>query len=344
MKTYLVTGGAGFIGSHLVEELLKAGNKVINVDNFNEFYNFNTKIKNVLDSTGKVQKNHIDEIKIEELQILKKIVDSDNYTLEIIDITNLKILEEVFQRNEIDAVIHLAAMAGVRPSIEDPLLYEKVNIRGTMNILDLMKKYNVKKFICASSSSVYGNNEKVPFSESDNVDKAISPYAATKKSCEVMAYSYYHLYKIDTVMLRFFTVYGPRQRPDLAIHKFTKAIIEGRAIPFYGDGTTQRDYTYIDDIIDGVLKSINYLKQNVNTFEIINLGESETINLQKMVEILEKEIGKKAVLDKLPMQLGDVNRTFADISKAKKLIGYDPQTKFEDGIKKFVNWYKNNKM
>ena len=341
MKTYLVTGGAGFIGSHLVEKLLKNGNKVINVDNFNEFYNYNIKVKNVLDSTGKIQKNDDGEIKVNELQDLKKLVDSENYILEIVDITNMEILEEIFQRNEIDTVIHLAAMAGVRPSIEKPLLYEKVNIRGTMNILELINKYNIKKFICASSSSVYGNNEKVPFSEKDNVDRAISPYAATKKSCEIIGHSYHHLYDIDTIMLRFFTVYGPRQRPDLAIHKFTKAIIEEKEIPFYGDGTTQRDYTYIDDIIDGVLKSIIYLEKNKNIYEIINLGESETINLRKMVKTLENEIGKKAVLKKLSMQPGDVNRTFADISKAKELIGYDPKTKFEEGIKKFVNWYRN---
>ena len=341
MKTYLVTGGAGFIGSHLVEKLLKNGNKVINVDNFNEFYNYNIKVKNVLDSTGKIQKNDDGEIKVNELQDLKKLVDSENYILEIVDITNMEILEEVFQRNKIDTVIHLAAMAGVRPSIEKPLLYEKVNIRGTMNILELINKYNIKKFICASSSSVYGNNEKVPFSEKDNVDRAISPYAATKKSCEIIGHSYHHLYDIDTIMLRFFTVYGPRQRPDLAIHKFTKAIIEEKEIPFYGDGTTQRDYTYIADIIDGVLKSIINLEKNKNIYEIINLGESETISLRKMVKTLENEIGKKAVLKKLSMQPGDVNRTFADISKAKELIGYDPKTKFEEGIKKFVNWYRN---
>ena len=341
MKTYLVTGGAGFIGSHLVEKLLKNGNKVINIDNFNEFYNYNIKVKNVLDSTGKIQKNDDGEIKVNELQDLKKLVDSENYILEIVDITNMEILEEIFQRNEIDTVIHLAAMAGVRPSIEKPLLYEKVNIRGTMNILELINKYNIKKFICASSSSVYGNNEKVPFSEKDNVDRAISPYAATKKSCEIIGHSYHHLYDIDTIMLRFFTVYGPRQRPDLAIHKFTKAIIEEKEISFYGDGTTQRDYTYIDDIIDGVLKSIIYLEKNKNIYEIINLGESETISLRKMVKTLENEIGKKAVLKKLSMQSGDVNRTFADISKAKELIGYDPKTKFEEGIKKFVNWYRN---
>jgi UDP-glucuronate 4-epimerase len=234
-------------------------------------------------------------------------------------------------------------MAGVRPSIQDPLLYEEVNVRGTMNILELMKKNNIKKFVCASSSSVYGNNEKVPFSEEDNVDRAISPYAATKKTCEIIAHTYFYLYNINTIMLRFFTVYGPRQRPDLAIHKFTKMISAGEKIPFYGDGTTQRDYTYIEDIIDGVTKSIKYVEENENVYEIINLGESETISLKRMVETIEKELKIKAILDIQPMQDGDVNRTYADISKAKEILKYKPETKFDDGIKKFVNWYTNQK-
>ena len=330
MKTYLITGGAGFIGSHLVSKLLEEGNKVINVDNFSEYYDYNIKVENVLESVGIKDFNDGREIRVDELRDLKKLVDSESYSLKIVDITKLEILEEVFKANQIDAVIHLAAMAGVRPSIENPLLYEKVNVRGTMNILELMKKYNIKKFICASSSSVYGNNEKVPFSETDNVDFAISPYAATKKSCEVIGHSYHHLNNIDMAMLRFFTVYGPRQRPDLAIHKFTKAILKEEAIPFYGDGTTQRDYTYIDDIINGILKSINYVENNDKVYEIFNLGESQTISLKEMVEVLEEKIGKKAVLNKLPMQPGDVNRTFADISKAKTVLGYDPQTKFEE--------------
>ncbi|WP_435308212.1 GDP-mannose 4,6-dehydratase [Sebaldella termitidis] len=342
MKTYLVTGGAGFIGSHLIKKLLEQGNRVINVDNFNEYYDYNIKVKNVLNSTGKQVSDNSDEIRVEELRDLKKTVDFENYTLEIVDITNMSILEEIFQKNKIDTVIHLAAMAGVRPSIENPLLYEKVNVRGTMNILELMKKYNIKKFVCASSSSVYGNNEKVPFSETDNVDKAISPYAATKKSCEIIGHSYHHLYNIDTIMLRFFTVYGPGQRPDLAIHKFTKLIYENKEIPFFGDGETQRDYTYIDDIIDGVLKAADYVENNTDVYEIFNLGESQTISLKEMVTTIEKVIGKKALLNKLPMQPGDVNRTFADISKAKKMLGYDPDTKFEDGIRKFVEWYNNS--
>ena len=342
MKTYLVTGGAGFIGSHLIKKLLEQGNRVINVDNFNEYYDYNIKVKNVLNSTGKQVSDNSDEIRVEELRDLKKTVDFENYTLEIVDITNMSILEEVFQKNKIDTVIHLKKKKKIRPSIENPLLYEKVNVRGTMNILELMKKYNIKKFVCASSSSVYGNNEKVPFSETDNVDKAISPYAATKKSCEIIGHSYHHLYDIDTIMLRFFTVYGPGQRPDLAIHKFTKLIYENKEIPFFGDGETQRDYTYIDDIIDGVLKAADYVENNTDVYEIFNLGESQTISLKEMVATIEKVIGKKALLNKLPMQPGDVNRTFADISKAKKMLGYDPDTKFEDGIRKFVEWYNNS--
>ena len=339
MKTYLVTGAAGFIGSHLVTKLLSEGNKVINVDNFNNYYDVNTKISNVLESVG-IEKD--DNLKLDNLK--EKIQENtDKYILEIVDIRDMNEMSRIFEQNKIDVVVHLAAMAGVRPSIQDPLLYEEVNVRGTMNILELMKKNNIKKFVCESSSSVYGNNEKVPFSEEDNVDRAISPYAATKKTCEIIAHTYFYLYNINTIMLRFFTVYGPRQRPDLAIHKFTKMISAGEKIPFYGDGTTQRDYTYIEDIIDGVTKSIKYVEENKNVYEIINLGESETISLKRMVETIEKELKIKANLDIQPMQDGDVNRTYADISKAKEILKYKPETKFDDGIKKFVNWYTNQK-
>ena len=339
MKTYLVTGGAGFIGSHLVEKLLSEGNKVINVDNFNNYYDVNIKINNVIESVG-IQKN-------ENLTLtnLKNEVESNvnNYILEIVDIRDINEMTRIFEENKIDAVAHLAAAAGVRPSIQDPLLYEEVNVRGTMNVLELMKKNDIKKFVCASSSSVYGNNEKVPFSEEDNVDRTISPYAATKKTCEIIAHTYFYLYNIDTVMLRFFTVYGPRQRPDLEIHKFTKMISAVEKIPFYGDGNTQRDYTYIEDIIDGVTKSIKYVEENKNVYEIINLGESETISLKKMVETIEKELKIKAILDIQPMQDGDVNRTYANVSKAKEILKYKPETKFGDGIKKFISWYNNKK-
>ena len=335
MKTYLITGASGFIGSHLVTKLLSEGNKVINVDNFNDYYDI--KINNVLESLGMEK-----DISLELNQLKEKIEkETKNYTLEIVDIRDKSEIARVFKENKIDVVVHLAAMAGVRPSIQDPLLYEEVNVRGTMNILELMKKNNIRKFICASSSSVYGNNLKVPFSEEDNVDRTISPYAATKKSCEVLAYTYFYLYNIDTIILRFFTVYGPRQRPDLAIHKFTKMILNGDKIPFYGDGSTQRDYTYIEDIIDGIIKAIIFIEKNSKTYEIFNLGESETISLKRMVETIEKELGIKAILDIQPMQEGDVNKTFADISKAKEMLKYNPKIRFDEGIKKFIKWYKN---
>ena len=250
-------------------------------------------------------------------------------------------MDKIFSEYKIDLAFNPAAMAGVRPSLLDPLLYEEVNIKGYMNLLELCKKYGIKKFIQASSSSVYGNNKNVPFKETDIVDFAISPYAATKKSGEVLGHVYHKLYDIDMIQLRFFTVYGPKQRPDLAIHKFTKMILEEKSIPFYGDGNTKRDYTYIDDIVDGILKSIDYLFKNKNVYEIFNLGESHVVSLKEMVETIEKVLGKKAVLDKQPMQPGDVEKTYADISKAKEILGYNPKTNFEDGIKKFVDWYMN---
>ena len=240
-------------------------------------------------------------------------------------------------------VVHLAALAGVRPSIERPLDYVDVNIRGTMNLWELCKEFGIKKFICASSSSVYGNNEKVPFAETDTVDKPISPYAATKKCGEILGHTYHHLYQIDMIQLRFFTVYGPRQRPDLAIHKFTKLIDNQKEIPFYGDGTTARDYTFVEDIIDGVVKSIKYLEQHQGVYEILNLGESEVITLKEMVETLEKTLEEKVMLNRQSMQPGDVQKTNADITKAKNLIDYAPKTNFQNGIKKFVEWFLGRK-
>ncbi|MCT2563637.1 GDP-mannose 4,6-dehydratase [Chryseobacterium herbae] len=336
--TYLVTGGSGFIGSHLIEKLLRNGHSVINVDNFDDFYNYQIKIKNTLASIGK---NYDFDFSDKETDIrhLADISRSDSYQMYYQDIRDKKGLEHIFKNHSIDLVIHLAALAGVRPSIERPLEYEEVNVRGTMNLWELCKEFNVSKFICASSSSVYGNNEKTPFAETDNVDHPISPYAATKKSGEVLGHVYHNLYHIDMIQLRFFTVYGPRQRPDLAIHKFTKLISEGQEIPFYGDGNTARDYTYIDDIIDGIMKSIVYLENHSGVYEIINLGENEVVTLSEMLAAIENALGISATRKILPMQPGDVLKTNADITKAKTLIHYKPDTDFQNGIKKFVEWF-----
>lgn len=342
MKNFLITGGAGFIGSTVAERLLNRGDKVVVVDNFNDFYDYNRKIRNILEITNSFNKiNEFENLsKDEKMNKLIEIVNSDNFTLVYGDIRDREAMDRVFAENSFDLMFNPAAMAGVRPSLLDPMLYEDVNIRGYMNLLELCKKYGVKKFVQASSSSVYGNNKEVPFKETAIVDFAISPYAATKKSCEVMGHVYHNLYNIDMVQLRFFTVYGPKQRPDLAIHKFTKMILEDKPIPFYGDGTTKRDYTYIDDIVDGILKSMSYLFNNENVYEIFNLGESHVVSLKEMVETIENALGKKATLDIQPMQPGDVDKTYADISKAKAMIGYEPQTNFAEGIRKFVEWYK----
>ena len=338
---YLITGGSGFIGSHLVEKLLENGHFVINIDNFDDFYDYKIKVQNTLASTKNTTKFSFSD-KNSDIQQLIDLTKSERYYLYYQDIRDKKGLEEIFKNHPIDMVIHLAALAGVRPSIERPLEYEEVNIKGSMNLWELCKDFNIKKIICASSSSVYGNNEKTPFSENDNVDRPISPYAATKKCGEILGHVYHHLYGIDMVQLRFFTVYGPRQRPDLAIHKFTKLITENGEIPFYGDGSTARDYTFIDDVIDGILKSIRYLENNKKVYEIINLGESEVVDLSKMLHTIEENLGKKSSKKHLPMQPGDVQKTNADITKAKSLIGYSPSTNFQNGIKKFVEWFLKN--
>ncbi|WP_284465020.1 GDP-mannose 4,6-dehydratase [Chryseobacterium sp.] len=335
---YLITGGSGFIGSHLIERLLRNGHSVINIDNFDDFYNYQIKIKNTLESIDKISDFEFSD-KETDIQRLTSLSQSPNYTLYYQDIRDKKGLENIFKNHSIDMVIHLAALAGVRPSIERPLEYEEVNVRGTMNLWELCKDFNIKKFICASSSSVYGNNEKTPFAETDNVDNPISPYAATKKCGEILGHVYHELYHIDMIQLRFFTVYGPRQRPDLAIHKFTQLISEGMEIPFYGNGNTARDYTYIDDIIDGITKSILYLEKNSDVYEILNLGENQVITLNDMVATIENAMNMTAVRKNLPMQPGDVTKTNADITKAKALIGYEPSTDFQNGIKKFVEWF-----
>lgn len=320
MKTYLITGGAGFIGSTLADRLLLDGNQVIVVDNFNDYYDVSIKERNVAP--------HLTDNK---------------YKLYRVDICDWNALEKVFKENHIDGIVHLAARAGVRPSIEDPILYQQTNNLGTNHILELAKKYGVKNLVLASSSSVYGNNKKVPFKETDVVDFAISPYAATKKANEVLGHVYHALYGMNMIFLRFFTVYGPRQRPDLAINKFTKLILNDEPIPVFGDGSTSRDYTYIQDIINGIVLSIQYVENHENVYEIINLGENTPITLLAMIQTIEKVLGKKAKMNFLPMQLGDVNKTYADITKAKELLGYNPQTSFEEGIRNFVKWYKEGR-
>lgn len=335
---YLVTGGSGFIGSHLVEHLLKNGHSVISIDNFDDFYDYKIKIVNTLESVGRPPEF---EFRNKDFDIQKLIfsTSTSNFQLYYQDIRDKRGLESIFRKHKIDLVIHLAALAGVRPSIERPLDYEEVNVRGTMNLWEICRGQKINKFICASSSSVYGNNVKIPFSETDLVDHPISPYAATKKSVEIIGHTYHHLYGIDMIQLRFFTVYGPRQRPDLAIHKFTKKIFSKDEIPFYGDGFTARDYTYISDIIEGIQKSIIYIENNNEVYEIINLGENEVITLNEMVETIEAELQIPARRNYLPIQPGDVKKTNADIQKATTLIGYQPATNFQNGIKKFVEWF-----
>ncbi len=338
MANYLITGGAGFIGSHLCQRLLKKGNNIINIDNFSDFYSESLKIRNVLESIDSDIQNI--NTKEELMEFFKK---NSNYKLEIVDIRNIDALDRIFFENKIDIIVHLAAMAGVRPSIENPLLYEDVNVKGSLNLLETARKYKVNKIIAASSSSVYGNNKKVPFAETDNVDFPISPYAATKKMMELLFYTYYNLYSLNSILLRFFTVYGPRQRPDLAISKFTNIISNSKEIPFYGDGSTKRDYTYVEDIIDGIEKAIAFLEFNNDVYEIFNLGNSSPVTLKKLVDIIENELGKEAIIKKQPLQPGDVEKTFADIIKAKKLLGYEPKITIEEGIKRYIEWFKKNK-
>lgn len=309
MEKILVTGGAGFIGSHLCEALLKRGDSIVCADDFNDYYSPKIKEQNI-----------------------KECLKSKNFRLYREDIRDLKKLKIIFDDNEITGVVHLAARAGVRPSIANPLLYEETNVKGTLNLLELSK--NVKNFIFGSSSSVYGNS-KTPFSEEDRVDNPISPYAATKKAGELLCSTYHHLYNIPVTCLRFFTVYGPRGRPDMAPYKFTKLIDEGMEIEMYGDGSAKRDYTYITDVVSGILAALDKRSE----FEIINLGNSKTVELNYFISLIEKLLSKKAKIRKMPMQPGDVNATWADISKAKKLLGWEPKVRIEEGMEKFVKWF-----
>lgn len=320
MSTILVTGGAGFIGSHVIDHLLGSGHTVINIDNFNDYYDKSIKESNII--------GHLNY--------------KESYHLLRIDISNKEELNKKLKEFKIDSIIHLAARAGVRPSIENPYQYYIDNVIGTQNILDYANDYNIKNLVMASSSSVYGNNKKTPFSETDLVDNPISPYAATKKTNELQAFTYHHLFGLKIIMLRFFTVYGPRQRPDLAIHKFIKLINQGKPIPLYGDGTTARDYTYIDDIVQGILSSLNYVETHSSVYEIINLGNNKPVTLNDMVKTIEKTLNLEAIIDKLPMQQGDVEITYADITKAQKLLNYYARTLFFTGIEKFINSYKRS--
>jgi UDP-glucuronate 4-epimerase len=324
INAFLITGGAGFIGSNLCDYLLKNNHKIIIIDNFNDFYNPDIKRNNIIEMKHLMKINNIPD---------------DNLIIEEGDLRDITFLTKVFSSYKIDLVVHLAAMAGVRPSILNPFLYNEVNIHGTLNLLDLCNEFGIDKFIFASSSSVYGNNKKLPFTESDSVDFPISPYAVTKKSGELLCHVYSHLYGINIACLRFFTVYGPRQRPDLAIYKFTELMLKEKQISIFGDGTTERDYTYIEDIIQGIDKAIKWSNTGTHKYEIFNLGRSDTVMLSYMVQRLEYELGVKANIKYLPMQPGDVAVTYADISKSKEILGYNPLTKFDDGISKFVKWF-----
>ncbi|MHC4361322.1 MAG: GDP-mannose 4,6-dehydratase [Planctomycetota bacterium] len=308
----LVTGAAGFIGSHLSERLVNEGWEVVGVDNFDDFYDPRIKRRNI-----------------------EGLVKDNGFQLLEADIRDTAAMDGAVGGG-IDIIVHLAARAGVRPSIAKPLLYADVNINGTLVLLEAAKEHGIEKFIFGSSSSVYGNNEKVPFSEDDNVDFPISPYAATKKASELICHTYHHLYGISITCLRFFTVYGPRQRPDLAIHKFARLIEEGKPIPVYGDGTMMRDFTYVDDIVNGTAAAM----EKCSGFNIYNLGESRPIAVNDLINEIEKALGKKAIKEYQPAQPGDVERTYADVGKAVGELGYNPSTTIESGLERFVKWLR----
>jgi UDP-glucuronate 4-epimerase len=312
---FLVTGGAGFIGSHLCERLLQTGHTVVAVDDLNSFYSPAIKQQN-----------------LRSLQALAR-----PFTFVHADITDRQALTEIFGDSQFDQVIHLAARAGVRPSLAEPALYQRVNVEGTVNVLEAARARNVRKITIASSSSVYGVNAKVPFAEDDPIFSPISPYAASKLACEALGHVYHHIYGMDIVMLRFFTVYGPRQRPDLAIHKFAHLIAAGKPIPLFGDGSTARDYTYVSDTLDGIMAAT----EKEFGYEIFNLGESQTVRLSYLVELLEKSLGQRAIIDRHPAQPGDVPITFANIDKARRMLGYQPKVKIEEGIPRFVEWFRS---
>ncbi len=307
----LVTGGAGFIGSHLVEKLLRDGHDVVILDDFNDFYD--------------------PEIKRENIASVSRDV-----AIHQIDLRDNAAVRSLFRSEKFDAIAHLAARAGVRPSIQQPQLYYDTNVIATLHLLEAARVTGVQRFVFASSSSVYGIGRTVPFSEDLHLTQTISPYAASKIAAEFLCSTYSHLYQLRVLALRYFTVYGPRQRPDLAIHSFTRRIHFGKPIDQFGDGTTRRDYTYIDDIIQGTMAALKY---DGALFDVFNLGESETIRLSDLIAAIESALGKKATINRLPEQPGDVPLTCADISKARRLLGYDPKTAFVEGLPRFVNWF-----
>lgn len=318
----LLTGGAGFIGSNLAEALLRKDHHLSIVDELNDFYSPERKKANLV--------------------AVRQAGDFEFFRADICDNSRLR---EVFGRAQPDVIIHLAARAGVRPSLQDPRLYERVNIAGTLNLLELCREFEVRRFIFGSSSSVYGVAERVPFSESNNELRPISPYAATKLSGEMMCFTYAYLYGLTAVCLRFFTVYGPRQRPDLAIYKFTELMEAGKPLPIFGDGLSGRDYTYVGDIVAGVLAAVEYVPEagpGGSRFEIINLGNSHPVKLAELIALLEQATGHKATRQQLPEQPGDVPITWADVTKAGRLLGYSPQTPIEKGLEQFVSWYRGN--
>jgi len=311
MARVLLTGGAGFIGSHVGERLLARGDDVCVLDNFNDFYDPAIKRRNAarLEAGG------------------ARVVTGD--------IRDRALVGELFAQAP-DVLVHLAAMAGVRPSLQDPLHYEDVNVRGTMVLLEELRARPTTRFVFASSSSVYGSNERIPFREDDEIHHPVSPYAATKRAGELIAYTYHHLYGIPTSCLRFFTVYGPRQRPEMAIAKFTRAVLEGRPIPYFGDGSTRRDYTYIDDIVAGVVAAVD----RTRGYAIYNLGESATTSLAELVRLIGAACGREPVIDRQPMQPGDVLVTCADVSRAQRDLGYAPSTPVAEGLRRYVEWLR----
>jgi UDP-glucuronate 4-epimerase len=311
-----VTGAAGFIGSWLTERLLEHGDQVVGLDNFDPFYDRAIKEQNMAASRGNAA-----------FQLVEG------------DLRNRADMTALFADGGFDAVAHLAAKAGVRPSLADPAGYYETNLIGTSNLLEAMREADCRRLVFASSSSVYGNNRKVPFHEDDRVDAPISPYAATKKAGEELCHVYHAVHGFSILALRFFTAYGPRQRPEMAIHAFTRRLFAGEPIPVFGDGSMERDFTYIDDVVDGVASAVDHVIGN-ETFDIVNLGESEPIRLSRLVDALERATGREAAIDRRQVPPGDVDRTFADVSRARRLLGYEPRVGIDEGLRRFVEWYR----